>query len=29
VQSYNSYQAAPRQVGGIESLVQPTGNSYN
>ena len=23
--SYNSYQASPRQVGGIESLQQPTG----
>jgi hypothetical protein len=25
VYSYNSYQASPRQVGGIESLQQPTG----
>ena len=25
IQGYNSYQAAPRQVGGIESILQPTG----
>ena len=26
VYSYNSYQASPRQVGGVESLLQPTGS---
>lgn len=26
VYSYNSYQASPRQVGGIESALQPTGS---
>lgn len=26
VARYNSYQASPRQVGGIESLIQPTGS---
>jgi len=26
VYSYNSYQASPRQVGGIESVQQPTGS---
>ena len=27
VGKYNSYQASPRQVGGIESVQQPTGNN--
>jgi hypothetical protein len=26
VAKYNSYQASPRQVGGIESVIQPTGS---
>ena len=26
IAKYNSYNAAPRQVGGIESIVQPTGS---
>ena len=25
VQGYNSYQASPKQVGGVETLIQPTG----
>ena len=27
VQSYSSYNAAPRQVGGVETSIQPTGGS--
>ncbi len=27
VQSYSSYNAAPRQVGGVETNIQPTGGS--
>lgn len=27
IHSYNVYQAGPRQVGGIESVPQPTGNN--
>ena len=26
IQSYNSYNASPRQVGGIESVINPTGS---